>query len=63
MKNPESFKRFVKDSCDLKTIKSVGGKAGDKTDIMLKEALFNEVKKTVIKERATFKQALKVTDY
>jgi len=30
---------------------------------MLKESIFNEVKKTVLKERSAFKLGLKVIDY
>jgi hypothetical protein len=48
-------------------VKSLGKKedlkiSKEKTTVMLKESVFNEFKKTVTKDRATFKQAQKVLE-
>jgi len=61
-KSPESFKKLVNECCEVKTVKANGKPSQDKAEIMLKEAIFSEVKKNIAKERGVLKQAQKVID-
>jgi len=58
-KSPEHFRKLIADYCEVKTVKSAsnaGKPSLEKAEIMLKEAVFAEVKKTIVgKERGVFK--------
>jgi hypothetical protein len=62
-KNQEAFKKLLGENCEVKTVNANGKASQDKATIMLKETIFSEVKKTVAKDRATFRQVQKVLDY
>lgn len=62
-KNQDIFKKLIGDTCEVNTTKANGKFNIGSAQIMLKEAIFAEVKKTIGKERAVFKQAQKLIDY
>jgi hypothetical protein len=54
-KQPETFKKLISENCDIKSFKKDGKVLQEKAEISLKEAVFSETKKTIIKERGLFK--------
>jgi len=62
-KNQDIFKKLIGDTCEVNTTKANGKFNIGSAQIMLKEAIFAEVKKTIGKERSVFKQAQKLIDY
>ena len=62
-KSPETFKKLLAENCDIKAIKVNGKVSNDKAEITLKDGVFAEVKKNVLKERAALRQNIKEIDF
>jgi len=52
----------LSENCEIKSVKANGKVSLEKAEVNLKESVFGDVKKNVLKERTLLRSSLKVID-